>query len=528
MKSSSLGLCALLFPILPSLSEAATNLCEGLVQDKNSRPVTSLAKPAKRAAVVDPAFGTTIRRITAVPTGNENAVIKPMYSTMQAWNADESLMILWQRGKGHLLYDGKNYNFIQQLAIAPTDLEQVLWDPQNPDIFYYPTNLNAIPNLMAHRVSTNTNFLVKTFQGAPTHCPVDWGQLLSLGSDPQYMSYGPEKVVGLKCGDTKFTYSISQNRVIANGSAEFQNALIPAPSGSLLYYEGYVLDAFANTLRKLNMAATHEHACIGRSASGNDTYNAVAFQDSIPGTLVSYTLNTGARKVIIGPSTGWPYPPAGTHISAIATKNPGWAAVSIVGDPTHTGLLSQEVVLANTDSRQVCRVGHHRSWAGEGRWGYWAEPHNVISPSGTRVLFGSDWGNGNSVDTYVIELPGYVSNRAPANVATFYLYDADRGQDLLEIKNGIEINLKPYDGRNLDVRARVSPANVSHMLFKVNGTKYSMDSLAPYIFDEAGNEAYPNRKEFIIGSNSISAMALTDDLKADGTSLAVNFTFVSR
>ena len=38
---------------------------------------------------------------------------------------------------------------------------------------------------------------------------------------------------------------------------------------------------------------------------------------------------------------------------------------------------------------------------------YWAEPHTVPSPSGTRALFASDWGGGASVDTYVIELPSY-------------------------------------------------------------------------------------------------------------------------
>ncbi len=38
---------------------------------------------------------------------------------------------------------------------------------------------------------------------------------------------------------------------------------------------------------------------------------------------------------------------------------------------------------------------------------YWAEPHTVPSPSGTRAVFGSDWGNGDTVDTYVVELPSY-------------------------------------------------------------------------------------------------------------------------
>jgi len=90
---------------------------------------------------------------------------------------------------------------------------------------------------------------------------------------------------------------------------------------------------------------------------------------------------------------------------------PGWFAVSVVGDPFEACLLCQELLLANADTGTVCRVAHHRSFAGEGRWGYFAEPHVVLSPSGTRLLFASDWGNGTSVDTYVVELPAYEGPR---------------------------------------------------------------------------------------------------------------------
>jgi hypothetical protein len=52
-------------------------------------------------------------------------------------------------------------------------------------------------------------------------------------------------------------------------------------------------------------------------------------------------------------------------------------------------------------------VGHHRS--NESDNSYWPEPHGTISPSATRILFGSNWGTvgtGN-VDAYVVELPAY-------------------------------------------------------------------------------------------------------------------------
>jgi hypothetical protein len=39
--------------------------------------------------------------------------------------------------------------------------------------------------------------------------------------------------------------------------------------------------------------------------------------------------------------------------------------------------------------------------------GYWGEPQVTISPSGTRLIFASDWENSDTVDTYVVELPAF-------------------------------------------------------------------------------------------------------------------------
>ena len=74
----------------------------------------------------------------------------------------------------------------------------------------------------------------------------------------------------------------------------------------------------------------------------------------------------------------------------------------------HAGLLDLENLIADTNTGTVCRVGRHRSWGKANTvLGYWAEAHTVPSPTGTRAVFASDWGGGNSVDTYVLELPAY-------------------------------------------------------------------------------------------------------------------------
>jgi len=325
--------------------------------------------------------------------------------------------MLWHRGAGHELYDGRSYAFIRRVPVAsPTDIEQVLWDPTDPDLLYYPSNYNAVPNFMRYRVSTNASEVLANFQGAPANCPVDWGQLLQLGRDPQYMSWGPDKVVGLQCGVKKFLFDVQRREVLARSVKTFAtaNAPIVGPSGKAVYFEGGVYDLNMSLLRRLDLVNPAEHASLGRGQAG-DTYNAVSFDDALTGSIVSHNMGTGAKTVIVGPSTGWPYPKTGTHLSGNSHRTLGWVAASMIGDVSGQDVLDQEILLANTDTGEVCRVAHHRSWGGEGcetsqgcgRWGYWAEPHLVISPTATRILFGSDWGNGPSVDTYVVELAKY-------------------------------------------------------------------------------------------------------------------------
>src|SRR5689334_2034753 len=71
------------------------DLCAGLVQDMQAHPMTPLAQPALGQTVTDAEFGTTIRRITKVALGGgSDPVIKPMYTTISAWNADESRLLL--------------------------------------------------------------------------------------------------------------------------------------------------------------------------------------------------------------------------------------------------------------------------------------------------------------------------------------------------------------------------------------------------------------------------------------------------
>jgi len=376
-------------------ASSSANLCDGLVQDKAAHPMAALAKPALLQTVTDPQFGTTIRRITDVGSG----VIKPLYSPTQAWSADERYLLLYQVGHGHKIYDGKTYAFIKDVAISPADIEQVYWDTSDSDVFYYVDGVKLIRYHVAadQKETYHTLSNCQSKAAADSHAWMSW--------DARYL--------GLQCNGVSFIYRIDTGAVAGSTTA---NADYGAPSmgasGLLARWDTKVVDDSMQVVRTIDIPAV-EHSSLGRMTNGHDTYNAVQFDPgpngSAEGTLVVHDMTDGTSRVIVGPKTGYPYPPGSTHVSAVVYRNPGWVFVSVIGNTSGAGILDQELLLANTNpgNTVVCRIGHHRSWGKEGPNGYWGEPHVTGSPTGTRAVFGSDWGGGATVDTYVVELPSY-------------------------------------------------------------------------------------------------------------------------
>jgi hypothetical protein len=393
------------------------DLCEGLVTDQEPHSMTPLDKPTLGDTVLDQEFGTTIRRITAVSGANQ--AIVPMYSTISAWNADESRMVLYEIGSGHQLYDGKSYERIGALDIDPPDLEQVYWDTSDPDLLYYVDGQTFI----RYHVGTGKKDELHDFSS------LCGSEQPSNGSDPMFTSWDSHRL-GLVCGQKMFVYDSSTDTVLGPAAPSGTPPAQVAPSGTLAYLEagtGQILSVPGLALvRSLDLQVPDNHASLGQLANGHDTWNGAVYDDgnddekSDVGILVTWDLVTGTGGAVIGPKTGYPYPPDG-HVSAMAYRQPGWVFVSTIwteyfdgrGTPPTPGLLDLENLVANTNTGVVCRIGRHRSWGKTNTAlsdldSYWAEPHTVPSPSGTRAVFASDWGNGDSVDSYVVELPSYV------------------------------------------------------------------------------------------------------------------------
>ena len=411
---------------------------------------SALPQPAVGVAVTDPDFGVTIRRITDAQGNWGLNVAVPAYPTIAAWNADESYLVLYATcysncptSAGWALFDGKTYAFKQWLPINPADIEQFYWDHSNPDVLYYVDYNTMVLTSYSIKNQTGTplhNFATDIATGGvlATYCPGAW--LISGGEDPFFMSQDND-LIGLGCALTTqgpngatnfsgFTYRISTNAISL--PAITAEAVVPqaAPSGNYSWFYGLTAPTSGQVLNTTNNGVVlsvgvdgTQHSDMLLNKAGNDIVAAAQYDGpGDNGSLIIGNLETGAVSTIIGGNTGDPYPPSGTLISGRATQIPGWVVVSATGNINVVqSYLDQEVMLVNIDTMEMCRVAHHRStgnWDNAAISNYWAQPNATPSPSGTRILFASDWGAaspGNSVtanpnavvDTYVIELPGY-------------------------------------------------------------------------------------------------------------------------
>ncbi|MCB1757908.1 MAG: hypothetical protein KDJ38_20485 [Gammaproteobacteria bacterium] len=419
-----------------TFSSRSDSLCHGLRTDNRFEVIPALDKPAYLEPYTDPVFGTRVVRISDTRFGE---VVKPMYSTIQTWNADESLMILYHtsgEAPGHYLYDGQTYERLKRLDILTASIEEVFWHHSDPASFFYISALfSQYGSLMKYNTQTDTEVELANFAAV---CGDGVG---SKAGNAVMMPSWDDNSFGFRCGlperDVAFSYHVDSGRIARRDIGEGTRfepwyAPMPGPSGERYLLNDWVLSADLSRIEaQLDFYEFHSHSSIGRLANGNDALFATGFDPSPDGcrgaldeglgALIVHDLSNGRCRPVISASAGYGDPISGTHISATGHQRPGWVALSTIGyeqfsyltDLRPAPVLLSEIYLADTDpdKPEVCRLAHHRSHAkGSANGGYnsyLGEPHATMSPSGSRIVFGSDWHDSGSVDSYVIELPAY-------------------------------------------------------------------------------------------------------------------------
>jgi len=401
------------------------------ITDHNPHLQPNMAKPNVGAAYADPVFGATVMRLTdAVSMGADvgNGGVVPDYSKRQAWNFDESKLLLRGSDGSVLLYNGATYELIKKLA-SEVGGDDIFWHPSNNALIYY-----IIENrFYSFNVNTDANSLLRTFSDYDFIGTPGEG---NLSSDGRYcalvgrMYVAPDVFV-----KALLVYDIISNEVTStetfSSTPESFDWVSISPKGNYVvvdyadetvgnYHGVEVYDKNFN--RKWQKPLGAGHSDLGIDSNGDEVLVMGIYDpDTNTEFIKKYRLEDGAVTTLLELSLFFDY-----HISCRNEQRPGWSFISTfdyvarLSDEADNPALDwlpfeDEVFALKMDgSESVERYAHHHSRRyspstyDSDHSVYFAEPHATVSRQANRILFGSNWrqnmSSESSIDTYVIDL----------------------------------------------------------------------------------------------------------------------------
>lgn len=365
--------------ISEQLTAPIINHCEGLLSHNEPVAVAPISQSPYMNLYLDPAFNTRNRRITNSQT---EQVHRPMTNSADAWNNDESLMVLHRFEKSDptpkfVLMDGNNYQMLGDLNIPAVASDTVFWSQYNPLSVFYVDDHEQAGQLKRFDIASGTQEVIADFAPicAANGFPATQGVFTKPSLNDELFAYQ----CGIKNGKSlavAYEYTSDEFHSLAIGAETQWSLMTPLqamPEGEGFWLQGVPL---TNTL-DINLSSPHMEAL---TASNGESISIFDQQ-----------------------SSNW---------KALSTMDYGEFENFVKEQPAPTYF--SEIVLVNTENSkqtELCRVAHHRSFgkdaANAGYDALLGETVTTLSPSGSRVLFNSDWYDNGSVDTYAIELPSF-------------------------------------------------------------------------------------------------------------------------
>ncbi len=347
-------------------------------------------------------WGTALTRVTSNQQGRPSALHR--YSRRQAWNADESLLDI-----GDKVIDAKTYEVVS----ANLDISTARnWSFTKPSIMYGIRYVAGIANsLTSYDVLQNQHTELARFESYSA-CSLGNGEG-SLSIDERYLVVNCNKAGS---GSTfLLSFDIVNKQVLATHeiTQEFNWASF-SQSGQYIVVElknvgsdnHDELIRFSPTFTDSTVISTQtNHGDLGKDVNGDDVFVMIDWD------YISYVrLEDGTR---VNLSVSSPYGPIAGHghVSCRNVRRPGWCyvssyaqgilgAVKIAQQEQLAPSYDNEGVLAFTGKAEMELWGYHRSTSAT----YKAQPKVSASPTGTQIIFSSDWHGSAAADDYVLSI----------------------------------------------------------------------------------------------------------------------------
>ena len=395
-----------------------------LITDFNVYKTPSLLEPPARTYFRDPVFGRCLVRVTDRMTDilppDSSGGLKNEYSRIQAFNADETKILVRSTSAYWYLYDAKTLARLSQLPIQGA--VDPRWDAKNPNLLYYISE--GTTQLMSFNVLSGTKSLVHDFaadfpghplyevwtryEGSPSMDGRYWG---FMAEDPDYsisafLIYDQvqNKVTAMRNLGANHP-SIDSVTISPLGDyfvAQFDYCDRSSPLGTdsnpcgLMVYDH-------NLQNGRGLVRIIGHSDLALDAQGHEVMiyqendiDYIAMVDLASGTVTPlFHIDFSNDNVL------------GLHFSGRALNLPGWALVSTDGGKEYTWMDNQIFAVELKEGGRVVRLAHTHSVVDAAQEkDYWAESQATTNRNFTRVLFTSNWGRSGTdeVDMYMIQL----------------------------------------------------------------------------------------------------------------------------
>jgi hypothetical protein len=350
--------------------------------------------PGYLAPVVDASLGTTLVRVTTPesPMGNgmvcKRSYCTHRYSSAQAWNADQSLLLIVNGCNGLCFLDGHTY--------APLFRRQrggeCEWHPQDPELMICVAGRRIsrwAPRSNAEDVILESE-AYRELQFGPYKGNPSWdGNRIVV------------RAIGQQGTLVAFAMDLSDRRKFP----DIELARIPgknsycgiSPLGKYIFCQQSLIDftdqAFVFSIEGDLLQSWTEHHRPGHGdmtvdAGGDEVYVGISKSAPDKYQVIKRRLQDGQVTALA------PYGEA-QHASMRAIRRPGWVFMSYAGAALapaggkKVAPFAQEVIALKIDgSGEFRRIAHTRN----APYDYWSETHGSPSPDGSQVIWSSNWG----------------------------------------------------------------------------------------------------------------------------------------
>ena len=382
------------------------------VTGKSTATEPKTPRPEKGVAAPDPDFRNAVFRVTdrsEPPKG----FARNDYSRRQAFNANETLQLVYALDGSWHVYDAASLAYVKRLQGPAGDAEPQ-WHPTNPDLIYFlPTNGVGM-KLLELTLSTGAARTVGDFGARvrakwPTAAAAWTKSEGSPSADGRFWCFMVDTSAWASVG--VFTWDRDTDTVVGTMSTggERPDHVSMSPSGNYCVVSGdgargtvaYARD-FSSSRKLL---AKSEHSDIALLTNGDDAYVSVDYQ-SAAGDVLFINLRTGERITL------FPSYLSGTarafHFSGKAYRKPGYVVISSYGEygGAQQWMDRKIVVMPLAAAPVPLNVAWHRS-ALPPSDAYFFESHASACPTLLRVAFTSGWGGTATADVnaYQVRLP---------------------------------------------------------------------------------------------------------------------------